>query len=489
MPSKNKKQLNFFLLVKAYKENGEIGVKRQFNHLEGYKPRLTVDYMKKLIKTANTIQPADLIDMTSGIEDDNTLGDKRDLKVGYWALFRGKFKPASSINEIPQEGEFVAQIKRVDNSKGVVNFNQNGFRNKYGNTMVIPRRANVSNPDFIYLDYALFNNVIKTGKTPQEVAKQKEALTESIELKSKSHKGNRLFDMLKTAKFQHYDSPKGELSTLNRGEEDRKRIVSKLSSSDKKTYREWLKTTEGQKSLKRFEDFTSPLFKEKANVEEAIRKSIRKILEENFSGQLPLKNFSKVYHIGSMDIKNKSNFSLEGSGLSVSIHPREWSQIARLGGNAIFELVKSNGVFADAYKMNKEHKKTIINWALTNGYLIQKETYKVCWFDDDLEHTVCMEFDNLKKAKDELGNKDEGRELKINKKGLLPTEKLKQETQQQAIDPSQTFDLLLTIYVENTSNYDGVWWSDKLDPLNYSAPRGVIFNKMVNSWNAKKIQD
>lgn len=75
-------------------------------------------------------------------------------------------------------------------------------------------------------------------------------LTEdSVKLKSKSHKGNRLFDMLRTAKFQHYDSPKGELSSFSKGEEDRKRIASKLSTADKKLYKEWLKTSEGKESL------------------------------------------------------------------------------------------------------------------------------------------------------------------------------------------------------------------------------------------------
>lgn len=90
MPSKNKKQLNLFLLVKAFKENGEIGVKRQLKHLEGYKPRLTAKYMEKLAKTALSITSADLIDMTSGIKGDNPLGDVKELKAGYWALFRGK---------------------------------------------------------------------------------------------------------------------------------------------------------------------------------------------------------------------------------------------------------------------------------------------------------------------------------------------------------------------------------------------------------------
>ena len=274
MPSKNRKQLNFFLLVKAYKENGEIGVKRQWKFLEGYKPRLTPAYMEKLIKTAKSITDADLIDMTSGVEGDDPIGDTRELKPGYWALFRGKYKVPEQTDDTPKEGEFIAQIKNVNQQKGVVNFNHNGFRNKYGQTMIMPKRANASSLEFMYLDYALFDNVIKTGRSPQEVAEEKENLEESVrkmvrkaflkesvKLRSKSDKGNRLFDMLKTAKFQHYDSPKGELSTFNHGEESRKKLVSKLSNADKKLYKEWLKTSEGQESLKRFDDFASPMFK------------------------------------------------------------------------------------------------------------------------------------------------------------------------------------------------------------------------------------
>ena len=76
-----------------------------------------------------------------------------------------------------------------------------------------------------------------------------------VELKSKSDKGNRYFEMLKTAKFQHYDMPKGDLATFTHGEEDRKRLVTHLSKEDKKTYRAWLKTPEGQDSIERFEKY------------------------------------------------------------------------------------------------------------------------------------------------------------------------------------------------------------------------------------------
>jgi len=68
---------------------------------------------------------------------------------------------------------------------------------------------------------------------------------------SKSAKGNRYFKMLETGLFQHYDSPKGELSPIG-DDDDRKRLVSKLSKEDKAKYKEWLKTDEGKASLKNF---------------------------------------------------------------------------------------------------------------------------------------------------------------------------------------------------------------------------------------------
>jgi hypothetical protein len=101
----------------------------------------------------------------------------------------------------------------------------------------------------------------------------RENITEkSIELKSKSDKGNRYFEMLRTGQFQHYDMPKGELSTFTRGEEDRKRLVSKLSDEDKKTYKKWLKTEEGQLSVKIFEKNCTVLCDKKVNEDYTIDK-------------------------------------------------------------------------------------------------------------------------------------------------------------------------------------------------------------------------
>ena len=99
---------------------------------------------------------------------------------------------------------------------------------------------------------------MKLYKIYTQVLKESE---DKVELVSKTQKGNRYFEMLKTAKFQHYDMPKGELVEFSRGEEDRKRMVSKLNKADKKTYRAWLKTPEGEASKKLFQSYASNSFK------------------------------------------------------------------------------------------------------------------------------------------------------------------------------------------------------------------------------------
>lgn len=110
----------------------------------------------------------------------------------------------------------------------------------------------------------------------------REGLEKKIVLKSKSDKGNRYFDMLKTGMFQHYDSPKGELSTFNKGEEDRKRLVSNLSKEDKERYKEWLKTPDGEKSLEIFNGNCSSCGSNKTEeLNESKKKSELEKLEDN----------------------------------------------------------------------------------------------------------------------------------------------------------------------------------------------------------------
>ncbi len=215
------------------------------------------------------------------------------------------------------------------------------------------------------------------------------------------------------------------------------------------------------------------------DLKQFIKTTIREFLNENIQNTLPTKKITKVFHVGDMNIRNKSQFSLEGSGLSVSKNPEEWRQIARLGDSDLYLLNNSNGLFLDAYRLNKKQKNDIINWGVEQEYVEPTETYRVLYGDGSY-----MEFDDLEKATYEAGDEYKIRRNKIG--GLKPTDKLKIDTKQNRIDISQTFDLLLTVFTEKTSDYDGIWWNDRLDVLDYSAPRGVIFNNKLKNWDIIK---
>ena len=211
---------------------------------------------------------------------------------------------------------------------------------------------------------------------------------------------------------------------------------------------------------------------------------IKKLLRESLSNtSLPSINLKKVYHVGSMDINRKSSSSHEGSGLSVSVNPNEWQKINPRTSGDLFELTKENGLFCDKHKLNKTHKETIIGWGVKQQYVTKQVTFRYYYYDDDLDSEVFQEFPTIELAKQEA---DEDGDIRPHKQGLQPTQKLEQTTQQSKIDTSSTFDYLLTVYVEQMTDLDGIWWNDKLDVSKYSAPRGVVFNNKIQTWNITK---
>jgi len=216
-----------------------------------------------------------------------------------------------------------------------------------------------------------------------------------------------------------------------------------------------------------------------------IQKIVKEEIERFVDTSLPIKNLKRVYHVGDMDINSKSDFSLEGSGLSVSVNPEEWRKIAQLGGRSLYELTKPNGMFVNAYRLKKAQRQDIIQWGVTNNYVTLTDTYRVYQYDEEGRRSY-MEFPTYEKAQAQV---DDPKDIKISKTGLLPTNKLNSETKQSKIDPTQTYDLLFTIFVEKTTNYDGIWWNDVLDVYDYSAPRGVIFNSKLGEWKINKIKN
>lgn len=190
-----------------------------------------------------------------------------------------------------------------------------------------------------------------------------------------------------------------------------------------------------------------------------------------------------IYHVGYMDISKKRD-GYEGSGLSVSEHPNEWEKINKLTTGDLNVLTKKYSKFLDYYTLTDSYKNKVVKWGIVNSYIENIETYTVSWYDDEYEDTMSMVFDNLEEANEEAESYDT--EVETNS-GLKATEKLKNISIQKSIDISSSFDILLTIYLESETDYDGVWWNEILDIGLLSAPRGVIFNSKLKEWKIEKL--
>lgn len=198
----------------------------------------------------------------------------------------------------------------------------------------------------------------------------------------------------------------------------------------------------------------------------------------------PILQIQKIYHVGTLNINDKSNNSYEGSGLSVSNCPSSWRKINPFSKGKTFLLEKNNGMFLNRHSLNEEHIEAIYTWGVENGYVEEKLLYQVETYYDDLQQSYYSNYETYKEALIEADDNSEAI-TKIN--GYISTKKLEEETMNsKSLDP---LDLLITVYSDIVLNLDGVWWNDVLDIYCLSAPRGVIFREKLSQWTPVEVED
>lgn len=200
------------------------------------------------------------------------------------------------------------------------------------------------------------------------------------------------------------------------------------------------------------------------------------------------KSFKKLWHVGTLNVKDKGSDSLEGAGLSVSVNPEEWQEIAHLGGD-LWEFAKNGNKFVNFHRITPAQKKAITEWGVQNGLVLSATVWQVTYWDDEAEEERHFNMDTEQEAKAEA-SEFEGAKIRPMNNKLLGTEKLVQRSNNpSAKNTALAFDLLVTVYAEDVLDCDGVWWQDTLDPLNLSAPRGVIFPAKLPSWSKRKLSE
>lgn len=128
---------------------------------------------------------------------------------------------------------------------------------------------------------------------------------------------------------------------------------------------------------------------------------------------------------------------------------------------------------------------------IESGYAKPSPVFEVSYFDEELDDTVVETFHSEKEAvaeRDEMQEAGMDPELLVTL-GWLPTDRLLSEWSKHFGVPLPDVlveEMALLFYLERTTDLDGAWWDEDLDPSVLSAPRGVIFQRAVPAWIVKK---
>ena len=204
-------------------------------------------------------------------------------------------------------------------------------------------------------------------------------------------------------------------------------------------------------------------------------------------------SFYEVFHVGALTQKlrkpKRRSSSYEGPGLSVSLTPVAWEQIARLGGQNLWVVFRRDeqqqGHFVDLTG-KKVHQ--FAPRAVALGLVVAAPVFRVWTTNEDGEREF-FEFTSEAEAEAEAeANVDDNNEIEV-VQGFRPTAKLQKLWARDF--SSKTIPDVLTVAVlyalDMESEYDGAWWDERLDVERLSAPRGVIFPSKLHEWEARKV--
>ncbi len=192
-----------------------------------------------------------------------------------------------------------------------------------------------------------------------------------------------------------------------------------------------------------------------------------------------------VMHVGTLNPSDKRGDSHEGNGLSVSLHPEEWTAIAKLGGGSLYELTKPDGRFLDFHRLSRQALDELQAWGLRDGWLQMAARWRCEWFDDELSQTVFMLCKSLAEAQAEADDREDSRveEVVVPELTVEGIRRLGFK-----LEAAHALDIAATFWVEDETDLDGVWWDDLLEPQNYSAPRGVICLRRLSDWHIEYLR-
>lgn len=205
---------------------------------------------------------------------------------------------------------------------------------------------------------------------------------------------------------------------------------------------------------------------------------------------LPLVALPEVYRLGPCHAPYREPCaSLEGHNLSVSVTPEAWQHIARLGGQPLWRLTNPIGRFIDVHAALDDESvmARVLGWASRAGLVERVPLYRA-WFHYE-EGSYYFECLTEAQARREMDG-DPASELEV-VPAWLGTSALVARTGATQAAQGDARDYALMAWVDVHCEQwalDGLWWWERLEPLELSAPRGAIVPAALANWSAHRIQ-
>lgn len=209
----------------------------------------------------------------------------------------------------------------------------------------------------------------------------------------------------------------------------------------------------------------------------------------------PTIDYAELFHVGTFDPAQKSKThnatSLEGNGLSVSLHPGAWREIARLGEEPTWILRPAESqAFLDVRALDDTHWAASMQWAVAEQLAVPTQTLEVSWYDEDADARCTMIFNGEDPKDYEAAQAElefcEGGSPELHQRSSFKATPALDARIGFPVDIACVRDMVITLYVEDvlheTLGLQGCWWADELDVYSHSAPRGVIHAKALAEW-------
>ena len=189
-------------------------------------------------------------------------------------------------------------------------------------------------------------------------------------------------------------------------------------------------------------------------------------------GDTVIVELAEVQHVGTLETADRKDWSYEGNGLSISVNPDDWADIARLGGDT-WTLERTDGTplrFASWTDLGETERVQLRAWAIDKGWLKEVAVFEMAYFDDEWDTTVTCQFHTLDEAEREADGMDDAATITP-----VVSWRATSDFPDSRVGDSDPSDVLMGAYVRaQRPDLDGVWWEETYDPDQLSCPRGVI---------------